>query len=207
MQNPTSINYSHFYNGLGPSEISTVNRQIFHLNNAFFINQAPTSNPEFYQSTAQNPHLRDAARCLLKNSDQQIYLLYSKARDYYAIPGGGIETNEALIEALRRETLEETGFSLKHPKPIGKIYEERNNRITHTYFFSAEADQFLGTNYMEDEIEEDYQLVWLSISDALLAFQNHYHKLKSRGFDSYKGSFIVARYLKTLEFVSNLQNF
>lgn len=59
---------------------------------------------------------------------------------------------------------------------------------------------------MEDEIEEDYQLVWLSTSDALLTFQSHYHKLKNHSSNSHKDSFIVARYLKTLEYVSNLQD-
>ena len=56
MPNPTPINYSHFYNGLDPSEINTVNHQIFHLDNTFFINQAFPPIPNF-----TNPPLRTHA--------------------------------------------------------------------------------------------------------------------------------------------------
>ena len=148
-----------FYSGLKTQEIQIINHTIQYLNQDYFLIKAPQpAHPDFLKPIVEHPNIRNSARCLLINQNQEICLLYSRARDYYAIPGGGIEPGESLLQALSRETLEETGYLLKNPKPIGNIHEQRYDRVTTTFFFSAQPDKVLHPNYMPDELEENYIL-------------------------------------------------
>ena len=194
-----------FYSGLKTQEIQIINHTIQYLNQDYFLTKAlKPAHPDFLKPIDGHPNIRNSVRCLLINQNQEICLLYSQARDYYAIPGGGIEPGESLLQALSRETLEETGYLLKNPKPIGNIHEQLYDRVTTTYFFSAQPDKILHTNYMPDEIEEDYILKWLSLPEALQIFQTVCNEQQLHNFPSYKGAFISHRFLELLQyFVKN----
>ena len=190
-----------FYSGLKTQEIQIINHTIQYLNQDFFLTKIhKPAHPDFLKPTVEHPNIRNSARCLLINQNQEICLLYSRARDYYAIPGGGIEPGESLLQALSRETLEETGYLLKNPKPIGNIHEQLYDRVTTTFFFSAQPDKVLHTNYMPDEIEEDYILKWLSLPKALQIFQTICNEQQLHNFPSYKGTFISYRFLELLQY-------
>lgn len=190
-----------FYSGLKTQEIQIINHTIQYLNQDYFLIKAPQpAHPDFLKPVVEHPNIRNSVRCLLINQNQEICLLYSRARDYYAIPGGGIEPGESLLQTLNRETLEETGYLLKNPKPIGNIYEQRYDRVTTTYFFSAQPDKILHSNYMPDELEEDYILKWLSLPKALQIFQTACSEQQLHNFPSYKGAFISYRFLELLQY-------
>lgn len=190
-----------FYSGLKTQEIQIINHTIQYLNQDFFLTKAPKpAHPDFLKPIVEHPNIRNSVRCLLINQNQEICLLYSRARDYYAIPGGGIEPGESLLQALNRETLEETGYLLKNPKPIGNIHEQLYDRVTTTFFFSAQPDKILHSNYMPDELEEDYILKWLSPSKALQIFQTVCNEQQLHNFPSYKGAFISYRFLELLQY-------
>ena len=199
---------TNFYARLPDSEIKKFEQPFFIINNTYFKSQLKDQttvdllSSEFSQPTEEKPIRRDSALCIILNSNNEICLLYSRARNYFAIPGGGIEPGESLLEALNREILEETGYTIKDPKPLGKIFEERHNRITNTYFFLATPFEKTHTHYMQDELEEDYELVWLPISDTIKKFQTRFFELKEKNFPTYRGSFINTRYLEALKFLS-----
>ena len=190
-----------FYSGLKTQEIQIINHTIQYLNQDYFLIKAPQpAHPDFLKPVVEHPNIRNSVRCLLINQNQEICLLYSRARDYYAIPGGGIEPGESLLQTLNRETLEETGYLLKNPKPIGNIHEQLYDRVTTTFFFSAQPDKILHSNYMPDEIEEDYILKWLSLPEALQIFQTVCNEQQLHNFPSYKGTFISYRFLELLQY-------
>jgi 8-oxo-dGTP diphosphatase len=65
----------------------------------------------------------------------------SRFGEYYALPGGGQNPGESLLDAVRREVLEETGYSVK-PLRLSGIYEriaERpgfgDDNICHKLYF------------------------------------------------------------------------
>ncbi len=51
----------------------------------------------------------------------------SRFGEYYALPGGGQNPGETLIEAVKRELLEETGYRVK-PMRLSGIYERVADR-------------------------------------------------------------------------------
>lgn len=183
-----NIMQTDFYTGLTKSEIKKIDQTFFIINNSYFKNQLENQTShnslptEFHQQTEEKPIRRDTARCIMLNSNHEICLLYSRAKDYFAIPGGGIEPGETLLQAVNREILEETGYTIDNIKPLGKIYEERNYRITNTYFFYASPLTKSETHYMQDELEEDYQLVWLPVDQAIKKLETRFQNLKKPQF-------------------------
>ena len=70
---------------------------------------------------------RKTVRVILVNERKEIALLHILGkdkfgdRDHYETIGGGVNVNEDLITSLRREVLEEVGYTIKNIKEIGKI--------------------------------------------------------------------------------------
>ncbi len=71
---------------------------------------------------------RNSAKAVVINNGK---LLVNRCRsrfgEYYTLPGGGQKTGEMLTETVRREVLEETGYSVC-PIRLSGIYERVSNR-------------------------------------------------------------------------------
>jgi 8-oxo-dGTP pyrophosphatase MutT (NUDIX family) len=69
---------------------------------------------------------RKTVRAIITNSDNKVFLIYSKLFDDYTFPGGGVKENESNEEALKRELEEEIGaIDLTIEKPFCQIQELR----------------------------------------------------------------------------------
>lgn len=71
--------------------------------------------------------------------DEKVLLVKPSWVDIWEFPGGGKETNESLIEALKREFLEETGYTILKldEKPIHNI---------NTKFYADDLDVFFDSS-------------------------------------------------------------
>lgn len=56
-------------------------------------------------------------------------------KEEFDLPGGGIETNEAIHDGLRREFLEETGF-------LVRIAEIKPVKVNRTMFYADDIDKY-----------------------------------------------------------------
>lgn len=96
--------------------------------------------------------------------------------------GGGIESEETEIEALRRELIEESGYSIKNIKYFDKItaWADGGKRgpldVTAT-FYTAEFGEKIC-----DPIEKDHKVLWVDAKD----YKNKlYHEYQRYILDEY----------------------
>lgn len=90
---------------------------------------------------------RRTARVILKNNNGRYALVYSAGFNMYCFPGGGIEDNEDILTALKRELMEETGCSCDAVEELGIIEENRAHcdytQYRHTVCFWPRLSQIL----------------------------------------------------------------
>lgn len=53
---------------------------------------------------------RVSLKCLIKNNDGEILLVKEAGRDFWDLPGGGMDHGENIDAAIARELLEEVGY-------------------------------------------------------------------------------------------------
>lgn len=128
--------------------------------------------------------------------DEHIYAMFRRKKkdnglfkEYYVIPGGGINEDEDLIEGVTREINEEFSIKVKVLGYLGK--DENDDTIAH--FFHCEITEGIPTLGGEelDRCNEDnyYEIKTLNIKDLenidingkemiLKAFNNEYTKIK-----------------------------
>lgn len=148
---------------------------------------------------------RYGVRVLLFNEKQEICVIKSEKYGYMQLPGGGIEKDESILDGLKRETREETGFLIKDIKPLGFTVEKREDiRNTHefdqdiSYVFSALPDKEIGTNYMDDEIAEGFKPIWISLDDFISEQEAREGKI-----ENYSGCFATRRDLEIVRYYYN----
>lgn len=111
------------------------------------------------------PHVTVAT---IVERDGRYLLVYEEAdgKQVYNQPAGHLEANESLLEAAVRETLEETGWTVKLTALLGiSLYEAPNNGVTYLRTsFIAEAVSFDSDYELDSGIIE---AVWLTYEEIL----------------------------------------
>lgn len=113
---------------------------------------------------------RRAVRAVLVDEAGHMALLYIKKYDVYTIPGGGVEADESLEAALKRELLEETGCACEIIRGLGYISENRglHNFTQISYYYHAKVVGEKGApNMTQEEREEQTEVQWCTLQDAL----------------------------------------
>jgi 8-oxo-dGTP pyrophosphatase MutT (NUDIX family) len=109
----------------------------------------------------------------------KIALVRSKTDGFYKFPGGGIEPGEDRLNALIRETREETGLRIipRSAAELGLTREIRRKNMTeeaifkqNSYYYTADVeDAAAQQNLTEDEKKLGYELVWTDMETAYQA--------------------------------------
>jgi 8-oxo-dGTP diphosphatase len=124
-----------------------------------------------------------------------VALLHATKYDYYKLPGGGIEKGESPEIAMKRECLEEIGCEVEIIKDLGTILEYRKKYMLRqrSYCYVAKLVGKKRTpNLMDDEIEEGFQTVWLTLDEA-------FKKVSGSSINVYEAQYMVARDTAFLE--------
>ena len=108
-----------------------------------------------------------------------------------------MEYNETPEEAFIRESLEETGCEIKIDKCIGYTLELKalDNFQQKSYVFVANVEKYGKFQHLtEKEKEEQAELIWLSLDDALEKIKNSENNIIGSKYENeYHTKFIVRR--------------
>ena len=110
------------------------------------------------------------SRAIVFEDDNVLLLFRRKQKDgiikeYYAIPGGGVEENETLEEAAIRELKEELSIDIEIIKYLGSLEEEKC--IHHVFSANKISGELkLGGEELEHNNENNYyEIRKISIND------------------------------------------
>lgn len=120
--------------------------------------------------------LRKAARALVFNREGKIAILFASKFNYHKLPGGGVEDGEDILTGLERELLEETGCKVEmRPQDVGVVIEYRSEDglLQISYCYLADVIGEPGeVAFTEREIENGFELQWLSMEEAINFLEN-----------------------------------
>lgn len=139
-------------------------------------------------------HVRKASRAVVVNDRDEVALLFVTKGNYHKLPGGGIEGNETIYEALKREVEEEVGTAIEDIKELGFTIEYRTEmeQIQISYAYTAKATGELKEPvYTAEEQNDGFVLRWVPINIAL-------ELIKQDQPNNYVGKFIQQRDLELL---------
>lgn len=119
----------------------------------------------------ENYYARRAARAVLTDENGQVALMYAGQKQYYKLPGGGIDEGEEIIEALERELMEETGCVAEIERELGIVIEWRDFDKMHqiSYAFTAtKLRQDSAPAFTPSEIDEGFEFRWVADIDEAI---------------------------------------
>lgn len=119
--------------------------------------------------------------------DNKVAMVYSNKYDYYKFPGGGIESNEDIITALKREVLEETGLTVidSSVEEYGSVLRIQKSRVGENEIFEQEnfyylcqtEDSAISQKLDDYELDEGFELQYVYPEHAILVNRMHSHDI------------------------------
>ncbi|MBM7869531.1 ADP-ribose pyrophosphatase YjhB (NUDIX family) [Clostridium pascui] len=162
------------------------------------ITEKDITNKETYEEISYK--IRKASRAVVFNKQNKIAILNVSNDNYHKLPGGGIERDEDIITALRRELIEEVGVEVDVLNELGMIIEYRDNfkqlQISYCYLCKV-VGEYQETSFTEEEKDNGFILEWVSLNEAISI-------LEKDNPEKYMGKFIRKR---DLEFLKNVTVF
>lgn len=160
------------------------------------MKQLSQLNPESLSpEVIANLKLRQAARAVVFDDDRNVALLHVSKKGYYKLPGGGVESDEDLHSALKRECLEEIGSSIEVTRDLGMIvgYRGKFGVRQESYCYTARLIGKKGNpNFTEREMEDGFRVLWIPLDEAIRLVGGAKTK-------DYQGNFIQSRDLIFLQ--------
>jgi 8-oxo-dGTP pyrophosphatase MutT (NUDIX family) len=107
-----------------------------------------------------NPQHSVSVAAIILNDDGQVLMTQRRDNGHWEPPGGVLELNESILDGLRREVREETGFDVQ-PEHLTGVYKNMPRGIV-ALVFRARIVGGAATH----QTDETTKLQWLSPEDA-----------------------------------------
>lgn len=143
--------------------------------------------------SSQPPRL--TARAIVKNQAGLYAVMYADKFKLHSLPGGGVETGEDVLTALRREIYEETGCACDKSQELGIVAENRASldytQINH--YFVVTTSSIPGRNHLTESEQANGTCVkWVSLEEMV-------RLINTQEFDRVQGKYLKARDVAALE--------
>ena len=125
--------------------------------------------------------VRDSARSIIIR-DKKVAMIYSVKYGYYKFPGGGIESGENPVDAMIRETREESGLVVLPDtvREYGYVHRiQRSDKdpaecfVQDNYYYLCEtADETVSQELDDYEAKETYTLEFVEPAVAIMKNRN-----------------------------------
>ncbi len=128
---------------------------------------------------------RLAARAILCRRDGKYAMMYIEKFDLYSLPGGGVEKGEGLIDALRREILEETGCSCDRIRALGYVYENRacHDFTQKSFYFAVKTEKHIEKNHLTPkERAVNIKLLWVPYATLVKKITDPVHETEQKKY-------------------------
>ncbi len=128
---------------------------------------------------------RITARAILKNEEGLYALMYAEKYGLYSLPGGGVEENESVTEALKRELLEETGCTCDEIEALGYVYENRAHcdYTQYSYYYVVRSQSISEPNHLTAaEKANGTTLMWVPFDEVLSRIKDFQPKTNQQIF-------------------------
>ena len=120
---------------------------------------------------------RLATRTVLLDREGRVAILKVDKFDYYKIPGGGVEEDEDILVAARREVLEEAGCECKIVEQLGEMVTDIPDwgmRDVSRGFVAQVMGEKSVPNFDDFERERGFSLAWVeSLKTAIELLAKH----------------------------------
>ena len=145
---------------------------------------------------------RRTARAIVRDSEGKYAVMYAEKFNLYSLPGGGIEAEEDVLTALRREVLEETGCVCDDIQELGIVTENRRT-LDYTqvnYYYVVTAKRAGESHLTKAEQASRTSVQWHTLEDMIRMIENQH-------FARIQGKYLVARDVAALhEYISKMRN-
>lgn len=156
-----------------------------------------------------NPTICYGVRGIVVNEEGEIAIFNKHFKNEYKLPGGGIEKDENIIDAFKREIMEETGCEISNIKKLGITIEEKGqtNFCQISYIFIANVIKNTHMLHMtKKEQDEGGEILWLSPREAYANVSNSINNVIGSIYDDrYKSMFMVKRDAMILSYYLELK--
>ena len=133
--------------------------------------------------STQQPRI--TARAILKNNRDMYAVMHSEKFSLYSLPGGGVEPDENIKDAIKREIWEETGCNIADIQELGCIEENRAHcdytQIDY-YYLVTTNDETLCPHMTDNELRNGTSVLWLNAQDMYQRIATPQHTTNQRKF-------------------------
>lgn len=144
-------------------------QQLAVIQNDGRVSHSGVTVPEGYE-------IRKAVRAILTDGNSQIALLHVTKYGYHKLPGGGLEENEDVVLALKRELKEEVGCDANIKGEIGfttELWDDYKEFQQSFCYFAQVTGEIGRPEFTENELKHGFEVVWAdSIDTAIQMLEN-----------------------------------
>lgn len=116
---------------------------------------------------------RRAARVVVFDNNDNVAILHPIEKNWYGLPGGGVEEGETYEQGIIRECKEEIGCDIKIETLLGITIEYRklDNLINESHGYTSHVVGTKGRPFADDETNDSI-IMWMPISEAIHLMEN-----------------------------------